>query len=157
MALPIQVTAYSGYRANEYPCSFIVDEQLYIVQEVLQRWYEPSLSFFKVLTTDGKAFVLRYKESIDEWSLTSRFDGAELMGRPSIKLIAVDAMTIQKAERLMESCDQCHPDEAHIPFDWLLAEVTGKHGQYDFVMAELGRCPNCNQPVTESTLIEPRD
>jgi hypothetical protein len=157
MSVPIHVSAYSGHKANEYPCSFIVDEDLYVIQEVLQRWYEPSLSFFKVLTTDGKAFVLRYKESIDEWTLTSRFDGAELMGRPSIKLISVDAKAIHKAERLMECCERCHPDEAYIRFDWLLAEVTGKHGKYAFVMAELARCPNCSQPVTEGTLVEPKD
>jgi hypothetical protein len=80
-----------------------------------------------------------------------------LMSRPSIELISVDAHAIHEAERLMESCQQCRPSDAYIPFDWLLGEVTGKHGKYDFVMAELARCPNCNQPVTEGTLVEPKD
>ena len=55
-----------------------------------------------------------------------------------------------------ESCAHCHPDDAEIPFDWILAEITGKHGRYDFVLTELARCPNCKQPVTEKTLVEPK-
>ena len=48
------------------------------------------------------------------------------------------------------------PSEPEIPFNWILAEITGKHGRYDFVLTELARCPNCKQPVTEKTLVEPR-
>jgi len=58
--------------------------------------------------------------------LCSEYDGAELMSRPSIKLIPVDADVVHKAERLMESCEKCHPGDADIPLHWLLAEVTGK-------------------------------
>jgi hypothetical protein len=69
----------------------------------------------------------------------------------------VDAETIRKAEKLMESCEQCHPDDAAIPFVWLLAEVTGKHGKYDFVMAELARCQRVSWLVTEGMLVERKD
>jgi hypothetical protein len=79
------------------------------------------------------------------------------MSRPSIELIAVDAETVHKAEKLIGSCEHCYPDDADIPFDWLLAEVTGKHGMFDFIMAEPARCPICKQPVTEGTLVEQKD
>ena len=41
---------------------------------------------------------------------------------------------------------ECHPHDAEIPFDWALAEVTGKHGKCDFVLTETARCPNCRKP-----------
>jgi hypothetical protein len=59
MPLPILVTAYSGYKPNDRPCTFVVDEELYYVHEVLERWYELDHLFFKVLTTNGKKPALR--------------------------------------------------------------------------------------------------
>jgi hypothetical protein len=154
MALPILVLAYSGCKPNERPCTFVIDELLYDVHEVLQSWREPLCDYLKVLTTNGRKFVLRCERDTEEWELCSDYDGAELMCRPSIELIVVDAVTIHRAEKLMESCEQCYPNEADTPFDWLLAKVTGKHGKYDFVMAEVARCPICKEPVMETTLVE---
>jgi hypothetical protein len=51
------------------------------------------------------------------------------------------------------SCEDCHPDDAEIPFDWLLAEVTGRRGAVDFVLTETVRCPNKHE-INEKTLIE---
>jgi hypothetical protein len=104
---------------------------------VLNSWRDPSFDYFKVLTVDSKTFLLRCEFETQESELCSEYDGVKLMSRPSIELIAVDAETIHKAERLMESCEQCHLDDAAIPFDWLLAEVTGKHGKYDFALTAL--------------------
>ena len=87
-------------------------------------------------------------------SLQSGFDGDELLSRPGITLITVDADVIHQAERLIESCEHCHRDDAEIPFDWLLADVTGKRGAYEFVLSEPAHCPNCKQPITEKTLVE---
>jgi hypothetical protein len=157
MPLPIQVTAYSGYKPNERPCTLLVDEDLFDMAGVLSSWRDPNFDYFKVLTVDGKTFLLRCEFETQEWELCSEYDGAELMSRPSIELIAVDAETIHKAEKLMESCEQCHPDDTDIPFDWLLAEVTGKHGKYDFVMAELARCPTCKRFVSERTFVERKE
>src|SRR5262249_9984089 len=63
---------------------------------------------------------------------------------------------IHRAEREVESCEYCHPDDAEIPFDWLLAEVTGKRGAFEFILSEPARCPNCKHEITEKTLVEPR-
>jgi hypothetical protein len=54
-----------------------------------------------VLTVDGKTFLLRCEFETQEWELCSEYDGAELMSRPSIELIALDAETVHKAEKLM--------------------------------------------------------
>ena len=66
----------------------------------------------------------------------SRFDGDELLARPSIKLVTVDAIVAKKAEQQIESCEYCHPGDAEIPFDWMLADVTGKRGACEFILSE---------------------
>jgi hypothetical protein len=104
----------------------------------------------------GRHTLLRYDEDTDEWTFQSGFDGDELLARPSIRLVTVDAEVVRQAEREIESCEHCHPDNAEIPFDWLLAEVTGKHGTYEFMLSETARCPTCKQPITEKTLLSER-
>jgi len=37
----------------------------------------------------------------------------------------VEASTLREAERLIESCEQCNPGDAEIPFDNILDRVTG--------------------------------
>jgi hypothetical protein len=112
--------------------------------------------YFKVQSTEGKTYLLRYDEQEDEWTLQSGFDGDELFGRPSIELLTVDDATARKAEQQSESCEHCHPD-AEIPFDWLLAEVIGRRDAVEFVLTEPVRCPNCKHEITEKTLVEPRE
>ena len=58
MSLPIHVTAYSGYKANERPSQFTLDEQVYEAFGVLDQWYEPSATYFKVQSTEGKTYLL---------------------------------------------------------------------------------------------------
>jgi hypothetical protein len=41
-------------------------------------------------------------------------------------------------------------------FDSILAEVTGKHGAFEFVMSEPAHCPNCRADLTEKSLVEPQ-
>jgi hypothetical protein len=74
-----------------------------------------------------------------------------------VQVITVDTASRHTAERMIVSCEYCDPGDAEIPFDWILAEVTGKRGPVEFVLSEPGRCPNCKQPVLEKTLIEPKD
>jgi hypothetical protein len=155
MSLPVYVDAYSGYKANERPRQFTLDEQIYEIAAVLHQWYEPSATYFKVQSTEGKTYLLRYDEETDEW--TCGFDGDELLARPSIELVAVDRATALKAEQQIESCEHCHPDDAEIPFDWILSEVIGKRGLYEFILTEPARCPNCKRPITEKALVEPKE
>jgi hypothetical protein len=156
MSLPIYVDAYSGYKANERPRQFTLDEQIYEIVAVLDQWYEPAATYFKVKSTQGKTYLLRYDEDNAKWTLQSGFDSDELLARPSIELVTVDSSIAKKAEQQIKSCEHCHPADAEIPFDWILAEVTGKRGPYEFILSEPVRCPNRKQPITEKTLIEPK-
>jgi len=78
MSLPIHVDEYSGRTANQRPRSFSLDERLYEIAAVLDQWYEPSATYFKVQTEEGKVYLLRYDGQSDEWTLESEFDGDEL-------------------------------------------------------------------------------
>jgi hypothetical protein len=71
------------------------------------------------------------------------------LARPSIELVTVDVDVIRRAEKKIESCEHCHPDDAEIPFDWILRDVTGNQGAVEFILTEAARCPNCKQPLTE--------
>jgi|SRR5215510_2595709 len=157
MSLPIRVDAYSGFKANGCPGQFHHDEKIYDIDVVLDQGYEPSATYFKVQTIEGKTYLLRYDEETDEWTLQSRLDGDELLARPSIELVTVDSALAKKAEQQIESCEHCHPADAEIPFDWLLAEVTGNRGPYEFMLSEAVRCPNCKHEITEKTLVEPKE
>jgi hypothetical protein len=103
MSLPIRVDAYSGCKANERPESFTLDEEIYEIAAVLDKWYEPSAMYFKVQSTEGKTYLLRYDEQADDWTLQSGFDGDELLARPSIQMITVDSAIVKKAEQRIES------------------------------------------------------
>jgi hypothetical protein len=100
-----------------------------------------------------KTYLLRYDAETDEWTLQSGFDGDELLARPSIELVTVDSAIAKTVEQRIESCEHCHPADAEIPFDWLLADVTDKRGPYEFMLSEPVRCPNCKRPITEKTLV----
>jgi hypothetical protein len=58
---------------------------------VLYRWYAPSVTYFKVRTTDSRVFILRYDKQGDEWTLQSGFDADELLAPPGTALVAVES------------------------------------------------------------------
>ncbi len=135
----------------------MLDDEIYEIAAVLDQWYQPYATYFKVQTVERKTYLLRYDEETDEWALQSGFDGDELLARPGIELVTVDPAIAKKVEQQIESCEHCHDADAEIPFDWLLAEVTGKRGPYEFMLSEPARCPNCKHEITEKTLVEPKD
>ena len=76
--MKITVQAYSGFKANERPCSFVLDTHPYQVQEVLDQWYGPASLYFKVRASDGNVYILKYEPAAEEWSLESfRQDSAQ--------------------------------------------------------------------------------
>ena len=143
MSLLIYVDAHSGYKANERPLRFSLDEEVYEIVSIEDRWQEPDAEHFKVRTTDGKTYSLRYEQQRDVWTLQSGFDGDELFARPGIAVVTEGAAQIREAENKIERCEHCHPDDAEIPFDWILQRVTGKSGMVDYMMVETAKCPNC--------------
>ncbi len=153
MPLPIIVTCH---KVNERPQRFLVDEDWFDIAAVEVRILEPDAEYFRVRTTEGKRYLLRYDRHNDEWTLQSDFDGPELLARPGIEVITVKAAQIREAESQIVCCEHCHPGDSEIPFDWILGEVTGRSGMVDFLILETAHCPNCRHLVTEKTLVEPR-
>src|SRR5262249_21030462 len=152
MSMHTPVTKRTSGRVNSRSTKLV-----YEIDAVLDQWHEPSATYFKVDSTEGKTYLLRYDEEAVEWTLQSGFDRDELLARPSIELVTVDAVIARKAEQQIESCEHCHPADAEIPFDWLLAEVSSTLGACEFILSEPARCPNCKHEITEKTLVEPKD
>jgi hypothetical protein len=72
----IRVECYSGYKANERPVAFVWEGRRWEVAEILDRWCEggrtpdrPSVDYFKIKTSEGRVFLLRYLSLFDSWSV----------------------------------------------------------------------------------------
>lgn len=89
------------------------------------RRLEPDAEYFRVRTTGGERYVLRYERQNDEWTLEGDFDRPELLARPSIEVVTVQAAQIGEAQSRVLGCEHCQPDDANQPFDWILSGVTG--------------------------------
>lgn len=65
----IEVTAYSGYKANERPLYFTKEQTRIQVKTILDRWYGPEYDYFKVLGEDGLEYLLGWRRYSDSWFL----------------------------------------------------------------------------------------
>jgi hypothetical protein len=71
-------------------------------------------------------------------------------------VVFIDGANLREAERLIESCENCHPDDADIPFDWILDRVSGSDPKVtDYILDSPAKCPTCRREILEKTLIEP--
>jgi hypothetical protein len=71
------------------------------------------------------------------------------------KVVLIDAETLRKPERLIESCEHCNP-EAEIPFDNILDRVTGSDPSVtDYILQAPAKCPQCRREILGKTLVEP--
>jgi hypothetical protein len=71
----LEVTAYSGYKANERPLYFILDQKRLEVEKIVDRWYGMDHDYFKVLADDGRQYLLRWHRSSDCWYLEKTVEG----------------------------------------------------------------------------------
>lgn len=83
--IQLKVECYAGYRADERPVRFYLGKNVYEVQEVLDRWYEPEDTLFKVRAQDGNDYILRHRRGEEEesWTLESFRQNAS---NPSVKI-----------------------------------------------------------------------
>ena len=70
----IDVTAYSGYRGEESPRYFFIENEKIEVLEILGMWIEEeaggeTMRFFRIRATDGYVCELFYREKAMEWFL----------------------------------------------------------------------------------------
>jgi len=111
------------------------------------RFFIPAESLVRIIPTCW-ALAVHVKLLMDD-----SFD----VSLQQVQLIAIGPNTLRRAQREIAFCEHCHPHDSELPFDWLLMEVTGERGPYEFILGELARCPNCNHEITEKTLVEPTD
>lgn len=72
--VPVKVESHSGYKADEYPESFVHEDIRFEIHEITDRWYQgdrdpdvPVADYFKVETTCGKQFLLKHEIGNDQW------------------------------------------------------------------------------------------
>jgi len=67
--MKIEVECYSGYKANERPISFTLDDRKLIVEKIIDHWKGPDFEYFKLLADDGKVYLLKHDEMGDKWEV----------------------------------------------------------------------------------------
>lgn len=67
--MTVQVEAYSGFKADERPLRFRLGERWLVIEEVVDRWYDPDAIYFRVKAEDGDLYILRHDEAADVWTL----------------------------------------------------------------------------------------
>jgi uncharacterized protein (UPF0128 family) len=55
----VNVECYSGRKADERPIRFRLEGKQYVVEAVLDQWYDPESIFYKVRADDGNLYILR--------------------------------------------------------------------------------------------------
>ena len=68
--MELKVNCYAGYRGEQEPREFFLDERAVQVVEILDRWTAPDHRYFKCRGSDGDIYILRRDEIQDRWELT---------------------------------------------------------------------------------------
>ncbi len=73
---PIDVECYSGYKADQRPKCFYLNNMKIDIKEIIDQWNEagrnydsPVSDYFKVRTPDDKQFILKHEIDHDRWYL----------------------------------------------------------------------------------------
>lgn len=71
--MKLKVECYSGRKADERPVRFRLEGKQYVVEAVVDQWYDPESIFYKVRADDGNLYILRQRTSTPEctWDLVS--------------------------------------------------------------------------------------
>lgn len=69
--MTIQVQCYAGRKADERPVSFRIDDHHYLVDDIIEQWYGPDQSFFRV-RRGAHVVLLCHMTSADTWRIEGR-------------------------------------------------------------------------------------
>jgi hypothetical protein len=71
--MKLNVECYSGRKADERPVRFLLGGRQYLVETVLDQWYDPASVFYQVRADDGSLHILRQQTSLPAgtWDLVS--------------------------------------------------------------------------------------
>jgi hypothetical protein len=127
-----------------------------IVSKQGDEWFEALLSFAdEIEISEGESGITSYSVTYDLTKLEESPDFFDSTAEQQ-NVILIDAATLHKAEKLIESCEHCNEEGAEIPFDNILDRVTGSDPTVtDYILERPGNCPNCQREVLEKTLVEP--
>jgi hypothetical protein len=67
--MDLRVESYSGRKLDERPLRFRLGDRQYRVEEVLDQWYGPEATYFKLRADDGNIYILSHDERKDIWDL----------------------------------------------------------------------------------------
>jgi len=69
----VEVECYAGYKADERPLRFTMGGRQLEVEELLDKWYGPGDTWFRVRAGDGNVYILRHRArgNEDVWTLES--------------------------------------------------------------------------------------
>ena len=70
--MTLKVKTYSGYKADQYPISFAIDDKEYIIDKILDSGVGEYFDYWKV-DVGGKKYLLKLNKNGDEWSLEARY------------------------------------------------------------------------------------
>ena len=65
----IKVECYSGYKADEKPLSFSIDDKKFMIEKIIDQWRTPDSECFKILADDGGEYILKHDVRNDKWDL----------------------------------------------------------------------------------------
>ena len=65
----VAVEAIAGYKGEKTPQSFILEGKRLFVEQVVDRWYTETHSYFRVKASDSQRYVLRLNLDEDCWEL----------------------------------------------------------------------------------------
>jgi hypothetical protein len=74
--IPIKVECHSGFKAEEYPKYFTLNNDRFEIHQVMDRWYQgetnpeyPVSNYFKVETTLFEQYIIKHDLESDRWYL----------------------------------------------------------------------------------------
>ena len=68
--LRVKVECYAGYRGEQRPLRFYLNERCIEISEILDQWYGPDYRYFKLLGDDKGIYILRHAMEDGYWELT---------------------------------------------------------------------------------------
>ncbi len=67
--IDIRVSCYAGYRGEETPQRFFLQDRQIEVVKVVDRWLAPDHRYFKIRGDDDAIYILRHDISTEQWEL----------------------------------------------------------------------------------------
>jgi hypothetical protein len=63
----VEVQCYAGRKGEERPVRFRIGEHDHMVEEIIEQWYGPDASFYKIRADDDRSYLLRHQTANDRW------------------------------------------------------------------------------------------